>query len=318
MGFLVRLLEKGSLKKPLHFTLDKIMEEYIPAGEVPPYAQELKGLASKNNLNLKDIAELAVLVRTEIDQLKDEVETFVVVTEKAKRVQSNLNLWNEILSELTWDYSYQDEVTDTDSFVHSKAVEEIPRMHHAINQLLEEKELLQLESQLVLQSEILQSSIFSLEQTLLAMIPEIRNLKEKKTKLEEEIKSFQKDAEELKKMGEAAEVKPSTQLWERGKALVIRKRNLTASQKEVDAYMEAVQKTAIQIFYVFKEVSRSAAEGVRSAINRLTAENKKALRKAEDIQGFTADRKKLSQLYTLLELLDDCMRIYQKYDRLKP
>lgn len=318
MGFLVRLLEKGSLKKPLHFTLDKIVEEYIPAGEVPPYAQELKGLASKNNLNLKDIAELAVLVRTEIDQLKDEVETFVVVTEKAKRVQSNLNLWNEILSELTWDYFYQDEVTDTDSFVHSKAVEEIPRMHHAINQLLEEKELLQLESQLVLQCEILQSSIFSLEQTLLAMIPEIRNFKEKKTKLEEEIKSFQKDAEELKKMGEAAEVKPSTQLWERGKALVIRKRNLTASQKEVDDYMEAVQKTAIQIFYVFKEVSRSAAEGVRSAINRLTAENKKALRKAEDIQGFTEDRKKLSQLYTLLELLDDCMRIYQKYDRLKP
>lgn len=317
MGFLVKLLEKGSLKKPLHFTLDKIVEEYIPAGEVPPYAQELKDLASKSNLNLKDIAELAVLVRTEIDQLKDEVETFVVVTEKAKRVQANLNLWNEILNELTWDYSYQDEVTDIDTFVNSKAVEELPRMHHAITQLLGEKEVLQLDSQLVLQSEILQSSIFNLEQTLLAMIPEIRNLKEKKTKLEEEIKIFQRDAEELKEMGEAADPKRSTQLSEKGKALVIRKKNLTASEKELNAYMEAVQKTAIQIFNVFKEVSRSAAGGVRAAINRLTGENKKALRKAEDTKGFTEGRKKLSQLYTLLELLDDCMRIHQKYDRLK-
>jgi len=317
MGFLVRLLEKGRLKKPIHFTLDKIVEEYIPAGEVPPYAQELKALASKNNLNLKDIAELAVLVRTEIDQLKDEVETFVVVTEKAKRVQANLNLWNEILDELTWDYSYQDELTDTDSFVHSKAVEEIPRMHHAITQLLEEKEVLQLESQIVFQSEILQSSIYNLEQTLLSMIPEISNLKEKKTKLEEEIKGFQRDGEELKKMGEAADLKQSTLFSEKGKALVIKKRNLTASEKEMNAYMESVQKTAIQIFYVFKEVSRSAAEGVRTAINRLTAENRKALKKAEDTQGFTEGRKKLSQLYTLLELLDDCMRIHQKYDRLK-
>lgn len=317
MGFLDRLLEKGSLKRPLHFTLDKIVEEYIPAGEVPPYAQELKSLSSKKNLKLKDIAELAVLVRTEIDHLKEDVEAFVVASEKAKRVQSNITLWNEILSELTWNYSYQDEVTDTDAFIHSNAVEDIPRMHHVISQLLEEKHGLQLESQFVLQLEILRSSIFNLEQTLLTMMPEIGNIKEKKIKLEEEIKTFQRDAEELKKMGETADLKLSTQLSEKGNALVIIKKNLSASEKEINTYMEAVQKTAIQIFCVFKEVSQPAANMIKTAINRLNADNRNILRTAEDIQGFTEGRKKLSQLYILLELLDDCMKIHQKYDRQK-
>ncbi|MDF2886597.1 MAG: hypothetical protein K0R23_982 [Lacrimispora sp.] len=317
MEFLERLLEKGSLIKPLHFELKKIVEEYVPAGEVPPHAQELKSLASKDNLKLKDIAELAVSVRIEIDHLKDDVEAFVVISEKAKRVQSNLSLWNEILNELTRHYTYQDEVTDTEIFIQSKAVEEIPRMHHAISQLLIKKSGLQLESQLVLQLEILQKSIFNLEQTLLTMMPEIRNIKDKKLKLEEDIKSFKRNAEELKKMGESADLKISAQLSEKGNELVTRKKTLSSSEKEINTYMEAVQKTAIQIFSVFNEVSQSAANRVRTAINRLTADNKKILRIAEDTKGFTEGRKKLSQLYMLLELLNDCMRIHQKFDRRK-
>ncbi|MGC6174825.1 hypothetical protein [Lacrimispora sp. 38-1] len=315
MGFLNMLLEKGRLKKPLHFALEKIVEEYVPAGEMPPYAQELISLADKDNLKLKDIAELAVSVRIEIDYLKADVESFVVTSEKAKRVQSNLALWNEILSELTRQYPYQDEVTDTETFIQSKAVEEIPRMHHAISQLLEEKNRLQLESQLVLQLGILQKSIFNLEQTFLTMMPEIRNIKDKKLKLEEDIGHFQRNVEELKKMDEAADFKLSAQLSEKGKALLTRKKTLSASEKEVNTYMEAVQKTAIQIFGVFKEVSLLAADRVRSAIYRLSAENKKTLRTADDTKGFSEGRKKLSQLYILLELLNDCIRIHQKYDR---
>ena len=317
MGFLNMLLEKRRLKKPLHFALEKIVEEYVPAGEMPPYAQELKSLADKDNLKLKDIAELAVSVRIEIDYLKADVESFAVTSEKAKRVQSNLALWNEILSELTRQYLYQDEVTDTETFIQSKAVEEIPRMHHAISQLLEEKNRLQLESQLVLQLGILQKSIFNLEQTFLAMMPEIRNIKDKKLKLEEDIGHFRRNAEDLKKMDEAADLKLSAQLSEKGKELVARKKTLSASEKEINTYMEAVQKTAIQIFGVFKEVSQLAADRVRSAIYRLSAENKKILRTADDTKGFSEGRKKLSQLYMLLELLNDCIRIHQKYDRQK-
>nr|WP_314464966.1 hypothetical protein [uncultured Clostridium sp.] len=317
MGFLDGLLIKSSLKRPLHFELKKIVEEYVPAGEMPPYALELKSLASKENLKLKDIAELAVSVRIEIDHLKEDVESFVVTSEKAKRVQSNLALWNEILSELTRQYPYQDEVTDTETFIQSKAVEEIPGMHHAISQLLKEKNRLQLESQLVLQLEILQKSIFNLEQTFLTMMPEIRNIKDKKLKLEKEIGCFQINVEEFKKMGEAADLKLSVQLSEKGKALLTRKKALSASEKEINTYMEAVQKTAIQIFGVFKEVSLLAADRVRSAIYRLSAENKKILRTADDTKGFTEGRKKLSQLYLLLELLNDCIRIHQKYDRQK-
>lgn len=311
------LLEKGRLKKPLHFALEKIVEEYVPDGEMPPYAQELKCLASKDNLKLKDIAELAVTVRTEIDHLKDDVEAFVVISEKAKRVRLNLAVWNEILSKLTRPYPYQEEVTDTENFINSKAVEEIPRMHHAISGLLEEKSGLQLESQFVIQLEILQKSIFNLEQTLMNMMPEVRNIKDKKLKLEEDIGHFQRNVEELKKMDEAADFKLSAQLSEKGKALLTRKKALSASEKEVNTYMEAVQKTAIQIFGVFKEVSLLAADRVRSAIYRLSAENKKILRTADDTKSFAEGRKKLSQLYMLLELLNDCIRIHQKYDRQK-
>lgn len=315
MGFLDRLLDKGSLRKPLHFTLEKIMEEYVPDGEMPPYTQELKNLISKDNLKLKDVAELAVLVRNEMDHLKDEVDAYVVVTEKAKRVQSILDLWNEILSGLTSQFSYQEEVTDTEAFIHSKAVEDIPHIHHAITELLTQKNELQLESQLVLQAEILQKSIYNLEQTLLTLMPEIINIKDKKRKLEEEINQFQDVVEELRQKGEPGSLELSVQTSEKGKLLVSRKKSLTASEKDLQTYVEAVQKTAIQIFLVFQEVSESASDSVKTAIDRLIVNNEKILKTAADSQSFLKQRKKLSQLTALLQLLNDCIHVHQKYDR---
>ncbi len=315
MGFLDRLLDKGSLRKPLHFTLEKIVEEYVHDGEMPPYTQELKNLISKDNLKLKDVAELAVLVRNEMDHLKDEVDAYVVVTEKAKRVQSILDLWNEILSGLTSQFSYQEEVTDTEAFIHSKAVEDIPHIHHAITELLTQKNELQLESQLVLQAEILQKSIYNLEQTLLTLMPEIINIKDKKRKLEEEINQFQDVVEELRQKGEPGSLELSVQTSEKGKLLVSRKKALTASEKDLQTYVEAVQKTAIQIFLVFQEVSESASDSVKTAIDRLIVNNEKILKTAADSQSFLKQRKKLSQLTALLQLLNDCIHVHQKYDR---
>lgn len=66
---------------------------------------------------------------------------------------------------------------------------------------------------------------------------------------------------------------------------------------------------------VFQEVSESASDSVKTAIDRLIVNNEKILKTAADSQSFLKQRKKLSQLTALLQLLNDCIHVHQKYDR---